>query len=140
MTSYQTIIPGVYTADVESAEWTTTRNGAPMLKLQLAIVGGEFNESKIWTNLVNSTKAAKFFEQKLGSLGITMQAFAVMSPDQVVAAVSGLRVEIETVLSEWNGKTYANVEAMHLIATPAPAAPAAPAASSADAWDVEDPF
>lgn len=64
--SFEVVPKGTYPAIVEELEYTTSQSsGNPMLKIVFALVGGEFDERKIFEYLVLAGEGAKYALPKL---------------------------------------------------------------------------
>lgn len=137
---------GKYTVKVLSAEGKVAGSGNPMVNLKVAIVGGPFAGTEIYTNIVLSSnpKATKWMLRKLNAVGISRDYLAQHKPDQ--NAIAGLinqtlpTLEADVEITEYQDEKRNEIKSMRPIdggaqapslpGTPAPGVPQTPSVSN----------
>lgn len=108
------IADGDYNAQVIKSEATTSSNGKPMIKLQLAIIDGPKKDRKIFTQLTltadNPFAIKKWFDN-LAALGLGPDFFGGNPKlDDVAAALMNRGCTITLGTGEWQGTTRNQVD------------------------------
>lgn len=132
-----------YDVEVVGCEAQTSQGGKPMFSLQLAVVGGPYNNRRVWDRLVVSAEnpnAMGFFFRKCAALGLDQQFFASNpTPETIANALVGKRARVKLGQREYNGRTsnevksYAKPSAEAAGPGPSAAVQAAPATGPAPA-------
>lgn len=140
--SFDPLPEGDYDFEVVTAENKTSAAGNKYWKIEAKVLGGEFNNRKVWDNLTLTTTsqgALNFFFAKMGVLGLPRSYFNSNPTDeQVTNALIGRRFKAKVKQELYQGDTKNKIDRYLKpldVATPggvpAPAAPAAPPVASA---------
>jgi hypothetical protein len=137
--SFEPLPEGDYDLEVVEVSHSMTKKTPSnnMWTVQSKVVGGQFNNRRIWDRVVltvDNTKALPFFFQKMGAMGLTREFFA-QSPqptnEQITAALKGRRFRARIVQKPYQGEMKNEIgKYLGQSATATPpvgAAPAAPA-------------
>lgn len=112
--SFDPIPVGEYDFEVETAENKTSAAGNKYWKIQAKVLGGEFNNRKVWDNLTLTTTsqgALNFFFAKMAVLGLTRAYFnAGPTDEQVSNALVGRRFKAKVKHEIYQGEAQVKID------------------------------
>lgn len=145
-TTYEPITPNDYDLEVVEAEYKKATTGKDMWKVQSKIIGGTFNNRRIWDNVVLDPGNLPWFFEKMAAMGLTLDYFKTKPDNNAVAnALKGRKFRAKIVQKTHNGEIQNEIKkylagvavtpppAASSTPPPAPAPAPAPAASPAPA-------
>ena len=136
--------PGNHPVVCETAEWATTANGKPMIKLRHRITAGSDANKAVFDQLVvskDNPRAMAIFFQKLRAFGLEPAHVQAVSQEEVPNLLIGRTVQV-TIKTDrlYQGRPSVDVESYNVAggaapppgggASPAPVVAPAPAPSS----------
>lgn len=131
--AFKPLPDGPYDLEVVEAPnvMTKTVPSKPMWKLQAKVVGGEFNNRRVFTNIVlgESEGSVRYFFRNMGAMGLDRAYFqAKPTQDAISAALAGRRFRALVGHEEYNGDTKNTIE--KFLAPTAAGTATAPAATA----------
>ncbi len=109
--TYEPIIPNDYDLEVVEAEYKKAGTGKDMWKVQSKIIGGAFNNRRIWDNVVLDPANLPWFFEKMAAMGLTIDYFKT-KPDNnaVAAALKGRKFRAKITQKTYNGEIQAEIK------------------------------
>lgn len=126
-TSYDPLTNGDYDLEVVEAKYVKASTGKDMWKVQSKVIGGEFNNRRIFDNVVLDPSNLPWFFEKMAAMGLTLDYFKTKPDNNAVAsALTGRKFRAKIVQKTHNGEVGNDIK--KYLGSSAVAAP--PAASS----------
>lgn len=103
--SFDVIPAGEYDAVIVASEVKATSTGGRMLKLEIQVLNGEYQNRKLWDNLNLWNTSEKAVQIARGTLSAICRAVGIMTPkDSAELHNKPLRIKVKVVKSEEYGE------------------------------------
>lgn len=133
--SFDPLPEGTYDLEVVEARHTKTKTtpSKDMWAVQYKVIGGAFNNRRVFNNIVltlDNQKALGFFFRNMGAHGLTREFFNTKPTNEAIStALRGRRTRGQVIQKPYNGETKNEIKGYRAVAdaaTPPPAGAVAP--------------
>ena len=108
--SFEALPVATYDAVVYDCEFKYSQNsGAPMWSMQLQIVGGEYDNRRVFDNISFSEKALPFTKKTLGVIAPELLS-GPFNPEEAAAEMRGKQVKFKTKIETYEGNKQTRIK------------------------------
>ena len=108
--SFEAVPVGEYDAVIANAEYKLSQSsGSPMWSLQLQIVGGDYDNRRIFDNISFSEKALPYTKKTIATIAPELLS-GPFDPEEAAADLQGKEVRIKTKMETYQGEKSARVK------------------------------
>lgn len=108
--TFEAIPVGEYEGVIAGAEYKLSQSsGAPMWSLQIQIVGGEYDNRRVFDNVSFSSKALPFTKKTLAVIAPELIS-GPFDPEEAAAEMQGKQVRFKTKLETYQGEKQTRIK------------------------------
>lgn len=109
--TFEALPVGIYEGVIAGAEYKLSQSsGAPMWSLQLQVIGGDYDNRRVFDNVSFSAKALPFTKKTLRILAPELLS-GPFDPEEAVLEMQGREVRFQTKLETYQGEKQTRVKA-----------------------------
>ena len=108
--TFEALPVGEYEGVIAGAEYKLSQNsGAPMWSLQIQVIGGEYDNRRVFDNIAFSEKALPFTKKTLATIAPELIS-GPFDPEEAVADMQGKQVRFLTKVESYQGEKQTRIK------------------------------